>query len=546
MLMPLYVTTTYRDNFELFDVFVSFYLNYWNVDKLFLMIGLTDKTNISNILSLISHFDLIEFKKQRNIKYELKSGSSIVIEHSIYYGKKIACVFYKTPTFEYNSDWNHFRYKLCFRFIKQCRFCDNELDQNFKKKNAKNILIDHDEFYFIPNMISDNQRKNHILYLCQKEEPTQFHCLEYIPKKIFSFDQDWDFTISGMGTTITEDKSINHTYCKNLSYEKPFPRNKHCNMKMGQGDCLCFNNNNITKDDIKSKYFYFHLPTIDFNNYKWRLNKYAKPINAYDKENNEFTQEGYFYKYIIDNPLYNDYKINCNWFRDFLITSLQTIYYNQLKAKIHILLYNSRIIIQKANIFNYINYFMSLSGTNIDHILLYNTINNHLYQPYFNLIYEQNKNNFLHKIIKAVLVIQRFVKKYVLYTIPYIDDKLKTSDQQLFIKKKLVKKNKCKILKFIDKEKRRIQFIEKQNNQIENLLRTKLGDNDIDDLDKKYFKINDKHDDKSINDIIGFAKNEPEKFIEKYSLYNYTKIIALLSSSTPVSNKNNSDSIVYI
>ena len=226
------ITTTYKDNFELLELFNYFYFNKWKFDYIFSLIGQTEK-DISYLLK-----DKVYIK---SLFYEK-------LEFKFYKENNHFLVIYKDLNFTKSNSWNSFRKKIKNNII-------NKFLQEFNK-NFFNQYIDNDELYYFPDNFNIKEKilKNKI----------SFHYLEYIPKDEFNINDDLLFSLYGQSN---RSNKMNHTSCKTL-YKEHF---YHNNDRIISNNCK----NILDGNKLDNKFLCFHFSIISKNHFlNYRVNKY--------------------------------------------------------------------------------------------------------------------------------------------------------------------------------------------------------------------------------------------------------------------------------
>lgn len=144
-----FIITFYKNNFELMEPFVRFYVEHWGIKKFYFLI------------TIINHDIELYLKRIK----ALNSTLDISIEYYIIHTRPIITV----------NEWG---------YIKRNFFA--YLQEIVPSQYTKVLSIDHDEFYYIVDKL-----------ILKNVEELHFHFLEFIPHERFDSKKDFIWSLQG-------------------------------------------------------------------------------------------------------------------------------------------------------------------------------------------------------------------------------------------------------------------------------------------------------------------------------------------------------------
>ena len=262
-----FIVTFYKNNLELMEPFVRFYLEIWGVKKFYFLITITDQ-DIGPYLNRI-----------RDLNLEL----DVNIEYFTIQIKPIITV----------NEWG----KIKRSFL-------SHLQEVAPAQYTKVLCIDHDEFYYISNKsIVENTPELH------------FHFLEFIPHENFNPKKDFTWSLQGWFYRVNyfsqssdnerklfmspdefrkfeidilkynknkpRPRRVTHQWCKLISFDRDkmqYP------WEHQDGGSLCrklekMNDINTIKSTLRENYFCFHIGVSDRQYFLEKKTRWINPVN---------------------------------------------------------------------------------------------------------------------------------------------------------------------------------------------------------------------------------------------------------------------------
>lgn len=260
-----FIITFYKNNFELLDPFIRFYLEHWGIKKFFFLITVTDQD--------------IELYLKRIM--DLNSALDISIECHVIHTRPIITV----------NEWGQIKRNF-FAYLQEI----------VPPQYTKVLSIDHDEFYYI---VDKSMLKN--------VEELHFHFLEFIPHERFASNKDfiwslqgWFYRVNYFSQLSRDNRVLNidpieltafendilkrtgkltdkitHQWCKLVRFDRAkmmYPwdhqdRGSLCNALKKIHDT------DVIKKMLHENYFCFHIGVLDRQYFLNKKTRWINPIN---------------------------------------------------------------------------------------------------------------------------------------------------------------------------------------------------------------------------------------------------------------------------
>ena len=231
----LLVTTTYKNNFTLLELFYKFYKKVWDPTNFLFIVGNTDESKEKNI-NIINH--KLDIKLTILGELEFADHNKSVRNGIVYNYENIFVYMYDTELhYDNNIEWDQIR-----SFIIQSLHGGFRLGGNTMLLHEYYINVDNDDLLYTVDA-NDTLENN----------KNQFHSIEYIPTETFNIKNElkfincaYYFQLKALNKDIVKNQ---HTLCRNLDFKDPCG-NCHHKMEELHGvihyeTCETFDINNI-------------------------------------------------------------------------------------------------------------------------------------------------------------------------------------------------------------------------------------------------------------------------------------------------------------
>lgn len=292
----LLITTTYKNNFTLLELFYKFYERVWNPSNFLFIVGNTDedKSKNINIINQSLHINL-------QFLHNINLGEFPTVKDGIlYHDKNIYVYIYDTQlNYPTNFAWDRTRDFLLEGLHKGLENIGHPIF-----KHNYYINVDNDDLLYTNN--AEYTLQNNL---------NKFHTLEYIPKDTFTIDNQMKFISchyyyqhKSRNDTIIDKQ---HTLCRFIDY---YDNELHCCHKCEEifGKEHYKNCEEFDINHIKQCCFAFGCPSLEalINEKHWQQTMISDGKMSMSSDVTQDKIKEDFYKYYCYDCLTDDEKQN--------------------------------------------------------------------------------------------------------------------------------------------------------------------------------------------------------------------------------------------